>query len=79
MVTLSYSVNFDTSLKNAIDIITKRESYFITKYYKSLLKNTSDFLLENVTVLFQNETVTTIYATFIIKSIGTTIKRTQKL
>ena len=71
MVTLSYSVNFDTSLKNAIDIITKRESYLITKYYKSLLKN--------VTVLFQNETVTTIYATFIIKSIDTTIKRTQKL
>ena len=38
----------------ATDIITKCDSYFITKYDKGLLQNASVVLLQNATVLLQN-------------------------
>ena len=53
MVIVSYLAHYDTLLQNATDIITKCDSYFITKCGKSL-QNVSVFLLQNVTVLLQN-------------------------
>ena len=44
-VIVSYLIDYDTLLQNAIDIITKCDSYFITKGDRRLLKNPSDFLL----------------------------------
>ena len=41
MVTASYLVHYDSLLQNATDIITKFDSYFITKYEKSLSKHSS--------------------------------------
>ena len=58
-VTVSYLIHYDSLLQNATDIITKCDSYFITKCDRSLSQNASGFLLQNVTVLFQNETVIT--------------------
>ena len=46
---VSYLVHYDIFLQNAADIITK--------YGKSLLRNASAFLLQNVTVLLRNLTV----------------------
>ena len=52
MVVDSYLVHYDgTLLQIATDIISKCDSYFITKYDKSLLQNASVFLLQNVTVI----------------------------
>ena len=52
MVVDSYLVHYDTTLLQiATDIISKCDSYFITKYDKSLLQNASVFLLQNVTVI----------------------------
>ena len=59
-VTASYLVHHDTLLQNLIDIITKRDSYFITSYVKSILQNASKSLL-------QNAAVTTIWDDFITK------------
>ena len=52
-------IHYDTLLQNPTDIITKCDSYFITKYNKSLLQNASGFLLHNATFLLQNEIVIT--------------------
>ena len=41
-VMVSYLIHYDGFLQNATDI-TKCDSYFITKCYKSLLQNTSGF------------------------------------
>ena len=46
-MTVSYLIHYDTSLP---DVITKCDSYFITKYDRSLLQNASVFLLQNATV-----------------------------
>ena len=48
-------------------IITKCDSYFITKCVRSLLQNASVFLLQNTTVLLQNATVITKCDDFITK------------
>ena len=56
-VTVLYLVHYDTLLQNATDIITKSDSYLITKFDKSLLQNASGFSLQNVTVLLQNARV----------------------
>ena len=56
---VSYLINYDTSLQNATDIITKCDSYFITKYNRNLLQNASGFLLQIATVLLQNATFIT--------------------
>ena len=56
---ISYMIHYDTLLQNPTDIITKCDSYFITKYNKSLLQNASGFLLHNATFLLQNEIVIT--------------------
>ena len=54
-VTVSYLVHYDcTLLQNATDLITKCDSYFITKCGRSLLQNAPGFLLKNATVLLQN-------------------------
>ena len=50
-------IHCDTLLQNATGIITKCDSYFITKCNRSLLQNVSGFLLQNATVLLQNATV----------------------
>ena len=59
MVKVSYLFHYVTLLENVTDIITKCDSYFITKCGKSSLQNVSGFLLQNATVLLQNATVTT--------------------
>ena len=46
-------------LQNATDVITKCDSYFITKYDRNLLQNALGFLLQDVTVLLQNATFIT--------------------
>ena len=56
-VTVSYLILYDSLLQNATDVITKCESYFITKLDRGLLQNASVFLLQNATVLLQNVTV----------------------
>ena len=50
-VTVSYLIQYDSLLQNSTDIVTKCNSYFITKCYRSLLENASGFLLQNATVL----------------------------
>ena len=50
-VTVSYSIHYDSLLKNATDIITKCGHYFITKCERSLLQNMLGFLLQNATVI----------------------------
>ena len=45
MVMILYLVYYDTSLQNETDIITKCDSYFITKCDKSLLQSALGFLL----------------------------------
>ena len=52
-------IHCDTLLKNAIDIITKCDNYFVTKYGKSSLQNALGFLSQIETVLLQNATVIT--------------------
>ena len=41
--TVSNLIRYDSLLQNAIDVITKCDSYFITKYDRSLLQNASEF------------------------------------
>ena len=50
-VTISYLINYNSLLQNATDIITKCDSYFVTKYDRSLLQNASGFLVQNATVI----------------------------
>ena len=50
-VTVSYFICYNSLLQNATDVITKCDSYFITKYDRSLLQNTLGFLLQNATVI----------------------------
>ena len=56
-VTASNFIRYESLLQNTTDIITKYNSYFITKCKRSLLQNASGFLLQNATVLLQNMTV----------------------
>ena len=65
--TVSYLICYNSLLQNATDVITKCNSYFITKCDRSLLQNASGFLLQNVTVLLQNATVITNCDSFITK------------
>ena len=58
-VMVSYLIHYGSLLQNATDIITKCDSYFITKCDRSLFQNAAGFLLQNATVLFQNATVIT--------------------
>ena len=55
---VSYLIHYERLSQNATDIITKSDSYCITKCDRSLLQNASVFLLQNATVLLQNATVT---------------------
>ena len=50
-VTVSYLIHYHSLLQNATDIITKYDSYFITKCDRSLLQNASGLLLQNATVI----------------------------
>ena len=50
-IAVSYLIRYDSLLQNAIDIITKCDSKFITKCHKSLLQNALDFLLQNATFI----------------------------
>ena len=65
MVRISYLVHYGTLLQNAIDTITKCNSYFIMKCDKSLLQNALGVLSPSVIVLLQNTTVITICFDFI--------------
>ena len=55
--TVSYLIYYDSLLQNAIDIISKCDSYFITKCGRSLLENAPGFLLQSATVLLQKGAV----------------------
>ena len=44
-VMVSYLIHYNSLLPNTTDIVTKCDSYFITKCDRSLLQNTSGFLL----------------------------------
>ena len=48
-VTFSYLIHYDSFLRNATDIMTKCNSYFITKCDRSLLQNVPEFVLQNAT------------------------------
>ena len=50
-VTVSYLIHYDSLLQYATDIITKCDSYFITKCHRNLLQNASGFVLQNATVI----------------------------
>ena len=69
-VTVSYLIRYDSLLQNAINIITKCNSCFITKCDRSLLQNASGFSLQNAIDLLQNSTVITNCDDFIIKCDG---------
>ena len=58
-VTVLYLIHYDSFLQNETDIITKYNSYFITKSDRNLLQNWSGFLLQNATELLQILTVIT--------------------
>ena len=49
-VTVSFLIRYDTLSQNATDIITKSDSYFVTKCNRSLLLNVSVFSLQNATM-----------------------------
>ena len=49
-------IHYDSQLQYATAIITKCNSYFITKSERSLLQNVSSFLLQNAIVSLQNVT-----------------------
>ena len=49
-------IHYDSQLQYATAIITKCNSYFITKSERSLLQNMSSFLLQNAIVSLQNVT-----------------------
>ena len=50
-VTTSDLIRYDSLLQNATDVITKCDSYFITKRDRSLLQYAPGFLLQNATVI----------------------------
>ena len=58
-MTRGFIFDYDSFLQNATDIITKCDSYFVTKCDRSLLQNAQGFLLQSATVLIQNATVIT--------------------
>ena len=64
---LRFYICYNSILQNAADIITKCDSYFVTKCDRSLLQNSSSFLLLNATVFLQNATVITNCDNFITK------------
>ena len=49
-VTVSDLIRYNSLLQNATDVITKCDRYFFTKRDRSLLQNTSGYLLQNTTV-----------------------------
>ena len=53
-VTVSDLIRYDSLSQNATDVITKCDSYFVTKHDRSVLQNPSGFLLQNAIVLLQN-------------------------
>ena len=73
MLTVSYLIRYNSLLQNAIDIITKCDSYFIIKCDRIVLQDTSGFfyykirqfyykmrhLLQIATILLQNATFIT--------------------
>ena len=50
-ISVSYLIYYDSLLQNTTDIVTKCDSYFITKKGRSLLQNVWGFLLQNATVI----------------------------
>ena len=51
-ITVSYLICYASLLQNATDVITKCDSFFITKRDRSLLQNGSGFLLQNATEVY---------------------------
>ena len=58
---VSYLIRYDILLQNATDIITKCDSYFVTKCDRSLSQNAIGYLLQNATILLENTAVITKY------------------
>ena len=50
-VTVSCFIHYDCLLQNANDVIKKCDSYFVTKWDRSLLQNASGFLLQNAALI----------------------------
>ena len=50
-VTVSCFIHYDSLLQNATDVIKKCDSYFVTKWDRSLLQNASGFLLQNAALI----------------------------
>ena len=65
-VTVSYLIHYDSLLQNVTYIITKYDSYFITKGDISLLQKVSRLSLKNATVLLHNATFITNYDSILI-------------
>ena len=49
-VTVLFLIGYDTLSQNATDIITKCDSYFVTKCNRSSLLNVPGFLFQNATI-----------------------------
>ena len=86
MVVVSYLVHYDFLLQNATDIITKCDSYFITKWDKSSLQNVSALFLRNSTVWLQdvtaiikgNDFITKCVSTYIVANLKQMIKKARR-
>ena len=50
-ISVSYLIYYDSLLQNTTDIVIICDSYFITKYDRSLSQNAWGFLLQNATVI----------------------------
>ena len=50
-VMVSCFIHYDSLLQNATDVIKKCDSYFVTKWDRSLLQNASGFLLQNAALI----------------------------
>ena len=55
VVKFSYLIHYDTLLQNVPNIITKSNSYFITKCNKHLLQNVSNFVLQNSAIITKGD------------------------
>ena len=63
-VMVSCLIRYTSLLQNATDIITKCDSYFITKCDKTLSQNASGLFLQNSTVITNCDDFNTIYDSY---------------
>ena len=63
-VTFLYLIHYDSFLQNVTDVVTKCDSYFITKRDKNLLQNASGILLQNAKVIKKRDDFITKYDSY---------------